>query len=133
MSTERQKVAPAAQLFSNSSAEAIDYCGDRGYFECHANEDYHSYKNYTDCAELFHIVNDWFDVFSKKKFNVNDLKCAYGIHLERQNAALKKMTDLMKALRVGSHENLIAFQKGILLNNESLKQLLPYLNEKQFR
>lgn len=128
---ERQKVSTAAQLFSNHSANAINYCGQQGFFDCYIPGDTCSYENFEECADLFHTVNNWFDVMnSKKKYDSNDLKCAYGIHLDQQNEALDKMSNLMKNLRVGSHKTMLPFQKGVILSINSLKQLLPYLKEK---
>lgn len=67
---------------------------------------------------------------SQTKLDKNEYKCAYGINLVRQNEVLNKMSDLMTKLRVGSRKSLLPFQKGIILTNKSLKQFLPYLQEK---
>lgn len=131
--TERQNVKTAARLFSNHTSEAILYCGDRGFLHAKASEDEDTskYDNYRTCADIFQTVDRWFDVLnSKKKNDTCVYKCAYGIFLEQQNDALNKMSDLMKKLRVGSNRSLLPFQKGIIVSNSSLTQLLPYLQEK---
>lgn len=40
------------------------------------------------------------------------------------------MTNFMHEMRVCGHKYLLPFQKGVILNNISLQQLLPYLQEK---
>lgn len=89
------------------------------------------HDNYSECAEIFQTVNNWFDVVnSKTKYNGNPLKCAYGINLDLQNETLNKMTDLMTKVRVGYHKNLLPFQQGVIVTNKSLQQLFLYLKEK---
>lgn len=39
------------------------------------------------------------------------------------------MTTFIKETRIGKHKTLLPFQKGIILSNTSLQQLLPYLQE----
>lgn len=139
-STERQNVRLAAQLLSEKCAKVILYCGERGYYQCEVegkSEEYF-YDCYEECARVFQLTNDWFDVLnSKTKLNCNDFKCAYGTNLEIQNKVLDDMTEFVTKLRVGNHGTLIPFQKGIILSNKSLKALLPYLQNKyntsQFR
>jgi hypothetical protein len=53
--SERQRVRPAAQLFSNTVAKAIAYCGEKGFFKNNSWE------------ETFHFVqlmNDWLDLLN---------------------------------------------------------------------
>ncbi|OXU21701.1 hypothetical protein TSAR_012429 [Trichomalopsis sarcophagae] len=116
--SERQKVKPAVQLFSNRSAKAILYCYEKGWL------------NDSVCplaSSCIKIINDWFDLFNTKlKFEKNKTD-AYGLDLDRQNAILHDMSEFIKDLRVGNHKNLIDCQKGILRNNASLKSLFTYL------
>lgn len=130
-SSERQKVLPAAQVMSNKTASAIEYCGDQGFLHVVDEKNSCSYDNYKDCADLIRTVNDWFDVLnSKRKFDSNDLKCAYGVQLESQNEALTKMSELMRNLKVrDSRYKTAPFQKGVILTNNSLQQLYTYLLE----
>lgn len=50
--------------------------------------------------------------------------------MKEQDQILNKITTVMKNSRVGSHKTLLPFQKGIILSNTSLKELLKYLKEK---
>lgn len=52
---------------------------------------------------------------------------AYGIDVEKQNDVLNAMTLYMQLITVGNYQNLLPFQKGIILNNTSLQELLPHL------
>lgn len=55
-------------------------------------------------------------------------KNAFGINVEEQIIILNNMTTFIKETKIGKHETLLPFQKGIILSNSSL-QLLPYLQE----
>lgn len=114
---ERQKVKPAAQLFSNTVAKNIEYWGQKGHFE-----GFH----WLETAAFIKTVNDWFDLFN----NATDFTHAYGKDLNLQNALLLEMSEYMKDMRFGNHKSIIEFQKGILRNNESLQNLLQYLKVK---
>jgi len=120
--TERQKVLPATQLLSASTASALQWCGQKGYLEN---------VEWMETARVIKLLNDWFDIFnSKSMYGKHSEKNAYGINLEEQNAILHDVTSFMYELRVGSHKSLMLFQKGFIVSNNSLEQLLPYLIEK---
>jgi hypothetical protein len=55
-------------------------------------------------------------------------KHVYGINVEEQNVILN-MSALINEIQIGKHKSLLPFQKGILVSNTSLQQLLPYLQE----
>lgn len=120
--SERQNVAYAAAVLSNNTAEAIRWCGINKFF-C---EPY--YRNWNKCADILKLCNDWFDVLnSKTKFGKINQKNAYGVNIEDQDKILNDMTNLMKNMRVGSHQSLLPFQKGVILTNTSLMELYKYL------
>lgn len=120
--TERQKVSLAAQLFSHTTAQAIEWFGRNDFLTC---------ENWSECADFFELVDKWFDVFnSKYKNNKTACSSAYGINLQEQNQVLFDMSRYMETIRVGTHKGLLPFQKGILLNNRSLPELFSYLQEK---
>lgn len=76
-------------------------------------------------------MNNWFDAFNSKSIHERDpKKKPYGLNLDYQNDLLNTMTNFMYKMRVGGHKNLLPFQKGVILNNTSLQQLLPYLQQK---
>lgn len=124
---ERQKVSYAAKVLSNTTAEAIRYCGLNGFFD-----DKNSVcKNYNECADFIKLTNDWFDLMnSTTKYGCKKKSHAYGVDLQNQNLLLDKMSDCIKNLKVGTKKSLLSFQKGILLSNSSLKSLLSYLQQK---
>lgn len=120
--TDRQKVRPAVQLLSSTTAQAIRWCSERGFF---GNIDVEH------TAMFIQLCNDWFDTFNAKcKFHKTETKCAYGIHLAKQNEVLNRMTEFISECRFGNHKSMLNFQKGICISNASLQQLLPYLQEK---
>lgn len=57
-------------------------------------------------------------------------KNAYEKNLEQQNLIFHEMTSFMYTLKVGSKKSLMLFQKGFIVSNYSLEQLLPYLIDK---
>ena len=111
----RQKVRPAAELLSHSSATAL-----RCLFSGKEKQ-----------AEFIQTINDWFDVVnSRLQFDKNKLSCAYGVHYEEQRLALEKMYQQTERMRVGKHKNTIQFQKGILIGIKSLIMMFEQLREK---
>lgn len=119
---ERQKVLPAAQLLSNKTACAIEWCGQKHYLEN---------TNWKETSNCIKLCNNWFDVFnSSNMYGKHEGKNAYGIDLQKQNTILYEMTDLMHKIKIGEHKKLLLFQKGIIVSNNSLEQLFIYLKEK---
>lgn len=120
--SERQKVRPAVQLLSKSVATAIDYIGKNGFF---------SVEPWQEVSNFVKLINDWYDVFNSKiKYVANDpSKNAYGTELKTQRHLLHQVTNIISKMRVGKHQTLIPFQKGIILSNNSLEHLYDYLNE----
>lgn len=119
----RQKVSTATKLFSQTTARVIRWCGEQGYL--------YNEEAWEETAETFQLVNNWFDAFNSKSIHERDpKKKPYGLNLDYQNDLLNTMTNFMYEMRVGGHKNLLPFQKGVILNNTSLQQLLPYLQQK---
>lgn len=105
--TQRQNVKLAAQIFSNQTAVAIRWCGEKGFLS-------YTYWKYT--SDVLKLINDWFDIFnSQLKYGKCDTSHAYGINVEKQNNI---MDEFMKNMRVGYKTNIMQFQKGILLCNK---------------
>lgn len=120
-STERQKVRPAAQLFSNTTSKAIEWCGMKRFMEG---------TSWQKTAELLKLINNWFDLFnSQNKYGTHPGSNAFGINLENQIELLNHTNEYISSMRVGTHVKLIQFQKGILLSNASLISLYQYLKE----
>jgi len=118
---ERQKVVLAAQLFSERTASAMEWYGQKGYLN---NFDW------KETARVIRLFNDWFDIFNASSmYGKHDGKNAYGINLEKQDDILREMTELMNEMTIGKHKSLITFQKGIIVSNCSLQQFLPYIKE----
>ncbi|XP_036148853.1 uncharacterized protein LOC105834939 isoform X2 [Monomorium pharaonis] len=119
--SNRQKVSTAAKLFSKTTARAILWCGKHGFL---------SQDNYDVASEFIELIDAWFDIFnSKVSKGYRPGKEPYGLNLERQNEILNKVTNTMLTMRVGNHKSLLPFQKGVILNNNSLQQLLLYLQQ----
>jgi len=120
---QRQNVKLAAQVFSRRNALAIEYCGKKGFFS------QNSY--WQEFSDVFLLINDWFDILNSQfKFGSHSGSRAYGVELDHQNEILEKMNQFISNMRVGKKSTLQPFQKGILLTNASLKELLPYIKEK---
>lgn len=118
----RQRVKLAAQIFSNSTAKAIEYLGRKGLMQ---NQDW------LETSYVFKTFNDWFDVFnSRHKYGSHPGTNAYGTNLENADEIIEKMTDIVSVIRVENHKVLLPFQQGILVNNRSLISLYKDLNER---
>lgn len=120
---QRQNVKLATQIFSNTNAAAIEWCGLRGFMnDC---------LMWRETACFLSLFNKWFDVFnSMSKFGNHEGLHAYGIDLKKQNDILNKVTNMMKNMRVGKRKSLLPFQKGILLSNASLMHLYEDITSK---
>lgn len=53
--SDRQKVKTATQLFSNTNAKAIEWCGLKGFLKS---------ETWLQTAYVFKLFNDWFDIFN---------------------------------------------------------------------
>ncbi|VEN43569.1 unnamed protein product [Callosobruchus maculatus] len=119
--SERQRVRPAVQLFSNSTAKAITYLGQNGFLP--------ENSNWQDVSELCQLFNDWFDLLnSRNKYSGCIEKNAFGTNLEAQQDLLNRVTNQVSSMIVGNHKSMIQFQKGILLTNKSMAELYTYVH-----
>lgn len=118
---KRQKVLPAAQLFSKTTARGILWCGQQQFLQS---------TNYAETAEFMEIIDAWFDIFNSKIcHDYKPGKEPYGLNLTSQNEILDKVTQIISNMKVGNNKTLLPFQKGIIVSNAALQQLLPYLKE----
>lgn len=82
--TMRQKVRPAVQIFSNSVAKAIEYCGPRGLMpkDC----------NWLKAEKIIQLFNDWYDLLNSRCKFVGNCpgRNAFGTDLENQKQLLHK-------------------------------------------
>jgi len=93
--TERQKVLPAAQLLSETTASVIECYGQNGNLN---NFDW------VETARVIRIFNNWFDIFNaSSKFGKHEGKNAYGVNLHKQNNILCQMNELMHKIKIGTH------------------------------
>lgn len=118
--SNRQKVSTAAKLFSKTTARGVLWCGQQGFLKAH---------NFQITCEFLELIDSWFDVFNSKLLTNKFGKEPYGINLQHQNKILNDVTEVMLRMKVGQKKNLLPFQKGFILNNESLKNLFYYLKE----
>lgn len=101
--TLRQKVKLATQVFSNTNASAIRWCGANGLL--------HS-DNWEYTAYVFKLFNDWFDVFnSTLQYGHHSGLYAYGVNLEEQNKIIIEIDIFIKEMRVGKKKTLLQFLK----------------------
>ncbi|XP_050497997.1 transposable element P transposase isoform X1 [Diabrotica virgifera virgifera] len=120
----RQRVKYAAKLFSHTVSKAISRCGMLGLI----NQD----ENWTELADVFKLVNDWFDIFNVS-VPVSDTRTrnrAYGLALEGQNNILQRMSEMVATMRVKGRKSLLPFQKGILMSNKALQLLLEDIKKR---
>lgn len=119
--SQKQKVNLAAQIFSNTNAKAIHWCGEQGLLKS---------TQWKETANVLQLFNDWFDLFnSKLKYGHSTTSHAYGMNLEEQNVILDNMDKFILAMRVGKRSTLLQFQKGIALCNKSLRDMYVHLQE----
>ena len=112
MSQSRQRVRPAAELFSTRASKAIEFL----------------FPEEKNGAANIRIVDNFFDVFNSRiPYADKPMRCGYGLNLEQQNSALTEMEQLARLSRVGKNKALLPFQKGILMSIKSLRMLLPEL------
>lgn len=80
-----------------------------------------------EVSETFKVIDKWFDLFNTQVPHTT--KClAYGLDLETQDKILHEMDQLMSTMHVHQTKNfprktLMPFQKGILMSNNSLRNL----------
>jgi len=119
---QRQNVKLAVQVFSLRNATAIKYCGEQGFFKN---------KNWKAMGDMLELVNNWFDLLNtQSKYGRHSGLCAYGVYLDRQDDILDRISEFVFKMRVCGKKSFTPFQKGILLVNKSLKELLLYVKEK---
>ena len=83
----------------------------------------------TKCSELFHIVNDWFDIFNSRTPHEHSptLSKTYGLSFFPQNDVLITMSKVVNNLfaprKSGNH---LPFLTGIIQNNNALPPFLDH-------
>jgi len=119
---QRQNVKMAAQVFSNTNALAIRWCGEKNLLTS---------PQWKQTADILKLFNDWFDIFNSNfKFGHCTSSHAYGINIDEQNKIIANMNEFILEMRVGRRSTLLQFQKGILVCNKSLIEMFPYILEK---
>lgn len=119
---QRQKVKLAEQLFSNTNAKAIQWCGEQGLLKS---------VQWKQTADVLQLFNDWFDLFNAKyEYEHTNISHAYGMNLEEQNTILHRMDEFIQTMRVGKRSAPLQFQKGIMLSNESLRDMFLYIQQR---
>lgn len=135
----RQNVKMAAQLFSNTTANAIRRCFSIG-LELH---------NPVVTADFVQLVNNWFDVHNSSLSSFaypgkvsNDFllylttlikyfaKEPFGLVPEQQKEILSRMNAIMSSPIIPTKKSLEHFQKGILISNNALLMLSEYVKKK---
>jgi len=82
-------------------------------------------------GDMLELVNNWFDLLNtQSKYGRHSGLCSYGVYLECQDDILDRMSEFVFKIRVCEKKSFMPFQRGILLVNNSLKELLLYVKEK---
>ena len=114
----RQRVRPAAQLFSNKTANLLAAAR----------------PEKQELVDVIKVVNSFFDVMNSRipVDESNDLKSGYGKHLEQQDAILQRMFDMVTKMRqIGTKPKakLKPFQEGIARSINSIRNLFKSLKK----
>ena len=114
---ERQRVRPAARLFSNTTAKQIRFLD----------------PNNEEKAAFVQLANDSFDVLNSRfKHAGTWQKSAYGTSLKEQEQILLEMEQAISKMTVGNRKagSFVPFQKGYLISCKSVRLLFNDLKEK---
>lgn len=118
--SQRQNVALAAQLMSNTTATAL-----KRYLP---GEDKELAKNVGD---FFQMINIWFDILNSYSPSASvQTKRPYGTNFENQNQILNTAIETFKSMRVISKNSLQIFQKGAIISTTSVQHLFQDLKER---
>lgn len=112
---QRQNVKLAAQLLSHKTAKALKHYlpgTDKKLAE--------------DTGNFIELVNKWFNLLNSYYIGkyLPPSHSAYGVKLQEQNTILDDMDDTFKNMRCSNKNSLQIFQKGVLVTNKSLRDLL---------
>ena len=118
----RQRVYLAAELFSNKSANLLEWAHEK-------NPDQKQ-----DQVGFIKLIDMWWSIFNSKVMtdHKNPIKSAYGTRPEHDDI-LDEFQEVIKQMRaIGKKPNskLIPFQRGMWMSCKALKELLKRLNER---
>lgn len=114
---ERQRVLPAVQLLSRTTADF-------------AKMAFPQDKKMIALSNFVRAADNWFDTWnSNRLYHMKKLKSGFEIHLSDQIKALETFTDYVKTLRVKGRKGLMPWQKGIISSTIALPLILDYLRE----
>ena len=114
---DRQRVRPAAQLLSGTTAHLLEYL-----------------FPYNDrlmvLAKFVRLADKWFDLMNSSKItHYKDVKSAFGIRLDVQMEVIDEFKKEIRELRVGDRTEMIDWQKGILQSLTALPMLFDDLKK----
>lgn len=93
--SQRQRVWPATQLFSNTTAKAIQWLGEKDLLK----------GNWENTSKVFKIVNDWFDTMNSCDYYGKNENCnVFGINLGHQIKVLEDMNKLTQSISTGKNK-----------------------------
>ena len=114
---DRQRVHTAAQLLSNTTANALEYL--------HPND-----VKMKTLAKFIRLTDSWFDLFnSYTVFDSKDARNAFGIKTEIQMAVIDQFKKAIGELQVGNRTEKLPWQQGILQSLNALPMLLENLKQ----
>ena len=114
---DRQRVRPAAELLSATTAHALEYL-------------FPTNPRMLTLARFIRLADMWFDLLnSGKGYHHKDVKCAFGLKLDAQMELIEKVKKEISELRVGNRKEMIDWQKGLLQSINALPMLLNDLKK----
>lgn len=117
---QRQNVALAAQLMSNTTATALKRYLPGGNKQLAEN-----------VSEFFELINNWFDIMNSYTPSTPiKTKTPYGKDLELQNEILEKVKETFKTMRAVTKNSIQVFQKGVIISSTSVQDLYTDLKQR---
>jgi len=109
---QRQNFKLATQIFSNTNAAAIEWCGLR---------DFMNNLEWAETARFLRLFK-WFDLFNSiSKFGNHEGLHAYGVDLEKQKKTiLNEVTNVVKNMRIGKRKSLLPTKLSCLPHSSSV-------------
>ena len=112
---DRQRVRPAAQLISATTAHALEYL-------------FPTNNRMILLAKFTRLADQWFDLMnSSRLYHYKEVKSAFGLKMDLQMKVIEDFKTEIRELRVGNRTDIIDWQKGILQDLTALPMLLADL------
>lgn len=119
--SQRMNVRLAAQLLSNTTAQALSLFGKAGLLQA---------ETWSATSHFILLVDTWFDLLnSRQLYDKKPSRSAFEAS-DRQKDVLQQMIHTISHLHVSSRRHLLMFQKGIIITSKSLLNLFDMVKVK---